>query len=188
MKEIEILVELYDDFYKVKKVLDQYDFVGIKKVIDEYYYDPMRDDLKPDKNNKLYNCLRLRQKNDDFTITYKNDVYDEDKWLFSNEFETKIESINIFKNILAKLGFKKYIEINNTKYTYIYKKYEIVLEEVKDLGIFMEVEYCTDEDVDVKEIKEEINEFINNLSINHSEELNMGKPEMYLKKHHISIE
>lgn len=187
MKEIEILVELYDDFDKVKKVLDQYDFIGIKNVIDEYYYDPMRDELKPDKNNKLYNCLRLRQKNDDFTITYKNDVYEEGKWLFSNEFETKIESIDIFKNILTKLGFKKFIEINNTKYTYTYKKYEIVLEEVKDLGLFMEVEYCTDEEVDVKEIKEEINNFINNLNINHSEELNMGKPEMYLKKHNISI-
>ena len=69
-------------------------------------------------------------------------------------------------------------EIDNNKEIYKTDKYEIALEDVKDLGIFLEVEYCTDDDVDVSKIKEEIQEFIDKLEINVSEELNMGKPEM----------
>ena len=70
--------------------------------------------------------------------------------------------------------------------TYTFKDYEIVIENVKDLGLFLEVEYCTDIDGDVK-MEKKIQEFINSLGINVSEELNIGKPEMYMKKHNIEI-
>ena len=156
MKEIEILVEIYDQIDKVKGVLNKFNYKGSKEVIDEYYYDPKRDNLKPDKDNKLYECLRLRQKGNEYYITYKDDVFDNGKWLYSNEYETKVESIDITRNILNKLGFIKFIELNNKKGIYEYDKYEITLEEVKDLGLFLEVEYCTSDDIDVKEIKKEI--------------------------------
>lgn len=54
------------------------------------------------------------------------------------------------------------------------------------MGLFLEVEYCTDIDGDVK-MEKKIQEFINSLGINVSEELNIGKPEMYMKKHNIEI-
>ena len=182
MKEIEILVEVYSSIDEIKNILNKFDYKGSKEVIDEYYYDPNKDDLKPDKDNKLYKCLRLRQKDNEFFITYKDDIFDNGKWLYSNEYETKVESIDITRNILNKLGYIKFIEINNKKSIYEYDKYEITLEEVKDLGLFLEVEYCTSDDVDVKKIKEEIQEFIDSLNINVSEELGMGKPELYLNR------
>ena len=52
----------------------------------------------------------------------------------------------------------------------------------------MEVEYCTDENINIKEVKRKIQDFINDLNLNISEELDMGKPEMYMKKHNINIE
>lgn len=188
MKEIEILVEVYDDIEKVRKALSFCNHVGVNKTIDEYYYDPKRSDLKPDDNNKIYNCLRLREKSGKYFITYKNDIYDGDKWVYSNEYETKIESIDVLKEIFDKLGFVKFITIDNEKETYTFDKYEIVVESVKDLGLFMEVEYSTDLDVDVNSIKREIQDFIDSLKLNVSSELNMGKPEMYLKKHNIIVE
>ncbi len=187
MKEIEVLVEVYDNIENVKKKLEKFDYKGLKKTIDEYYYDPKRETLKPDKDNQLSHCLRVRTKNNEYFITYKDDVFDNGKWLYSNEYETKIESITMIKEIFNKLGLIKFIEIDNKKETYTYKDYEIVIENVKDLGIFMEVEYCTNEEVDVKNIKKEIQKFINELGLNVSEELNMGKPEMYMKKHNINI-
>ena len=51
----------------------------------------------------------------------------------------------------------------------------------------MEVEYSIDTDADVNKIKEEIQTFIDSLHINVSSELNMGKPELYLKKHNIEL-
>jgi len=187
MKEIEVLVEVYDDILSIKNIFEKFDYKGLKNTIDEYYYDPKRDTLKPDKDNQLSHCLRVRSKNNEYSITYKDDVFDNGKWLYSNEYETKVESIAMIKKIFNKLGLVRFIEINNKKETYTYNNYEIVIEEVKDLGIFMEVEYCTNEDVDVKLIKKEIQNFIDSLELNVSEELNMGKPEMYMKKHNIHI-
>ena len=187
LKEIEVLVELYDDINIVKEKLKKFKYKGTKTVIDEYYYDPKRDNLKPDRNNKIYNCLRLREKEGVYTITFKDDIYENEKWIYSNEHETKIESINAMRQIFKNLGLIKFIDINNIKETYEFGQFEIVLENVKDLGAFLEVEYCTDEDVNVKGIKEKIYKFIEDLGINVSEELNMGKPEMYLKKHGITL-
>lgn len=188
MKEIEVLVEVYDDILNIKRKFEKFNYEGLKETIDEYYYDPKRDTLKPDKENQLSHCLRLRSKNDNYFITYKDDVFEDGKWLYSNEYETKVESIDIIKEIFEKLGLVKFIKIENKKETYTYDNYEIVIEDVKDLGIFMEVEYCTNEDVDVKFIKKEIQNFIDGLGLNVSEELNMGKPEMYMKRNNIHID
>ena len=188
MKEIEVLVEVYDDILNIKRKFEKFNYEGLKETIDEYYYDPKRDTLKPDKENQLSHCLRLRSKNDNYFITYKDDIFEDGKWLYSNEYETKVESIDIIKEIFEKLGLVKFIKIENKKETYTYNNYEIVIENVKDLGIFMEVEYCTNEDVDVKLIKKEIQNFIDGLGLNVSEELNMGKPEMYMKKNNIHID
>ena len=188
MKEIEILVEIYDDIDKVKEVLNTFSYGGFKRVKDEYYYDPKRKELKPDNDNKIFECLRLREKDNEYMITYKHDIYDKEKWIYSDEYETGIESIDIVRKIFEKLGLVKFIEIDNEKEVYNTLDYEIVLENVKDLGLFMEVEYCTNQDVDVLKIKEDIQKFIDNLGIRVSEELNMGKPELFLKRHNIKIE
>lgn len=187
MKEIEVLVEVYDSVENIKKKLNSFNYKGLNNTIDEYYYDPKRDTLKPDKNNEINQCLRLRRKNNEYFITYKDDVFDNGKWLYSNEYETKVESIEMIKEIFDRLGLIKFIEIDNKKETYTYGDYEIVIEDVKDLGIFMEVEYCTNDDVDVLKIKNEIQTFIDDLNLNVSKELNMGKPEMYIKKHNIKL-
>ena len=187
MKEIEILVEVYDSIQNVKEKLNGLEYIGEKHIIDEYYYDPKRDDLKPDINNRLLHCLRLRNKNNEYFITYKDDVFENDKWIYSNEYETKVDSIEMLREIFNKIGLKQFIEINNIKEIYKSDKYEISLERVKNLGNFLEVEYCTDNDIDIIEIKNEIQQFINNLNIKTSEELNMGKPEMYLRKNGINI-
>ena len=183
MKEIEILVEVYSNIEKCKEVLNKYDYKGSKEVIDIYYYDPLRDDLKPNDKNEINKCMRLRKKDDKNYITYKVDKFDDNNiWLYSDEYETEVEDFNKIKEIINLLGLKELLTIHNNKTIYKTDKYEIALEEVKDLGTFLEVEYCTDEDVDVKSIKNEIQEFIDNLNIETSEELHIGKPEMMLNK------
>ena len=94
----------------------------------------------------------------------------------------------MLREIFNKLGLVKFIEIDNEKETYTYNDYEIVIENVKDLGLFMEVEYCTNNNVDIKQIKNQIQNFIDGLDLKVSKELNMGKPEMYMRKHNIKID
>lgn len=187
MKEIEILVELYEDIESVKKKFSKFEYLGLNHVIDEYYYDPKRDLLKPNDNMQIDHCLRLRSKNDKYYITYKDDVFEGDKWLYSNEYETKVDNVLMLREIFDRLGLRKLLVIDNEKETYKYNDYEIVLEKVSDLGLFMEVEYCTNDDVSVKDIKKEIQKFIDSLNISVSKELNMGKPEMFLRRNSVIV-
>ena len=75
------------------------------------------------------------------------------------------------------------MEINNIKHTYYTREYEIVLEEVKDLGLFLEVERLKVGDKeDIVFVKKEIFNFIKSLDIEIGEELDSGKPELMLNK------
>ena len=187
MKEIEILVEVYSPVSEVMKVLEQFEYLGNNETIDTYYYDPLRRNLKPNAKNQLEEFFRLRKNCNGSFITYKNDQFDENgKWLYSDEYETTVGDMVMVSKIFDKLGLKELLTIHNSKKTYRYHDYEIVYETVTDLGCFLEVEYCTNEDIDIKEKKEEIQRFIDTLGLNISKELNMGKPEMMINKYHIT--
>jgi len=188
MKEIEILVEVYSTPQEIIKVLEKFDFLGINETIDTYFYDPLRENLKPNKNLQIDECFRVRKKNDINTITYKVDKFNEEgKWLYSDEYETEFKDVYMLNEIIKRLGFKKLVTIHNSKRTYKYNDYEIVFETVKDLGYFIEVEYCTRENINVIEIKKEIQSFIESLGLMVSDELNMGKPEMMMRKLNIEF-
>lgn len=86
MKEIEILVEVFDTKDRVKEILNSFNYIGLNKVVVEYYYDPKRNTLKPSKEDELYHCLRLR-------------------------YETEVEKIDMLKEIFNKIGLVKFIEM-----------------------------------------------------------------------------
>ena len=44
------------------------------------------------------------------------------------------------EHILDALGFTELVRIDNRKHTFTTDEYEVVLEDVKDLGVFLEVE------------------------------------------------
>jgi predicted adenylyl cyclase CyaB len=183
MKEIEILVQVFDTEKNVLDKLSKFDFIDNKETIDIYYFDPLRDDLKPAENNRLTSCFRMRSKNGKHQITYKNDHFDGDIWTYSDEFESNVENGNALCKIIELLGLQKLLTIKNIKRTYKYKNYTIEFERVDNLGLFLEVEYVTESnDADVKKIKSEIQEFIDSLDLKVSQELNAGKPELMLKK------
>ena len=84
--------------------------------------------------------------------------------------------------ILESLGFKILTQIENKKYTFLTDKYEIVYEDVKNLGFFLEVERLSvDDNENIADVKKEIRNFIKSLDIKIEEELNAGKPELMLR-------
>ena len=183
MKEIEILVQVLDKKEKVIKILGKFNFVGVKKTLDIYFFDPLRDELKPDAKGALDRCFRLRKKDDKNFLAYKIDRFNENGiWLYSDEHEVEVSNFETIIEILKHLGLEILVEIENEKHTYLTDRYEIVFEEVKNLGLFFEVE-CLEvtEKGEVVEIKKEIWKFIKSLNIEVGEELNVGKPELMLK-------
>jgi len=175
MKEVEILVKVFENKDKILKTLNQFHFTGKNKVLDIYYCIPQ----KQSKNE----WFRLRKKNNKFYIAYKKDIFEKGKWIYSEEEETEVKAFKTMQKIISNLGFKELIRINNLKHTFETKDYEIVFEEVKDLGLFLEVEKLNVKDnEDIKKIKTEIQIFINRLKLKTSKELNKGKPELMISR------
>jgi predicted adenylyl cyclase CyaB len=183
-KEVEILVEVLDSKKEAIKKLSGLKFLGNKKTLDVYFFDPKRQDLKPDKNGQLKNCLRVRTKDGKASVAYKVDHFDKKGiWLYSDEYESDVSDFLKIEEIFSKLGFKELVRIENIKSTFVNENYEIVLEDVKNLGIFMEVErHDVHDKEDIVKVKEEIWNWIKNLNIKVSLELTMGKPELMLRK------
>lgn len=183
MKEIEILIEVKSNRETALKALEKFSSVGMKRTLDIYFQDPLRKDLQANEDDKLYRSFRLRQKDSKNWITYKIDHFDKETWSYSDEFETEVENFENILHIIKKLGLEELVRIDNKKYTYINSDYEIVLEDVENLGLFIEVEKLIEVPVEkVGEVKEEIRSFLKTLDIEFGQEQNAGKPELMLRK------
>lgn len=183
MKEVEILVEVYEDKNTVLDILKKFNFKWEKETLDIYFFDPLREKFQINDGKYPTEWFRLRKKGQKTFMTYKKDNFKNGTWFYSDEEEIEISDFDIWKNIIEKFDFQELIRIDNKKYIYENELYEIVFEEVKDLWNFLEVEiFNVSNDADIWKIKREIQKFIDNLWINVSEELNMGKPEMMIKK------
>jgi adenylate cyclase, class 2 len=183
MKEIEILIEVKSTKEEALKALEQFEFQGMKKTLDIYFYDPLRQDLQADENNRLKNCFRLRKKNGKSSIAYKVDYFNDNEWSHSDEYETEVKDFDAVLQIIEKLGLQELIRVDNEKHTFLIPVYEIVLEDVKNLGLYLEVEKLAQvSDEKVVETKEEIRTFIKTLGIEFGNEQNAGKPELLIRK------
>lgn len=183
MKEIEILIEVKSSKEEAHKVLSKFTEHGVKRTIDIYFHDPLRKDLQPGEDNRLLNAFRIRQKDGKNSLAYKIDHFQGDEWTYSDEFETEFEDFEQMLHIVNNLGLEELVRIDNEKHTFTTPEYEIVLEDVKNLGLFMEVEKLEEvPDDKVAETKQEIRHFLESLDIELGEEQNAGKPELILRK------
>ena len=183
MKEIEILIEVKSTKEEALKALEQFESHGIKKTLDVYFSDPLRKDLQPDDTGRLMASFRLRTKDGKNSLAYKVDHFNDAEWSHSDEYETEFNDFESMSHVIEKLGLVELIRIDNEKHTFVTDEYEIVLEDVKDLGLFMEVEKLAQvSDDKVFETKQEIRDFLQSLGIHLGEEQNAGKPELMLRK------
>ena len=185
MKEIEVLLELTEPVLSVKEKLGIVDFDS-NIVIDTYFESSDHLRLSPKDDGRLFSSLRLREKNGKCLLTYKDDHFDSNGiWLYSDEHETHINDIDILNKIFGALGYKELVTVKNTKHTVEIGEYEITLEEVENLGNFIEIEYKGQKDVDknqVESVKEEMRNFLRQKKVGFGDEMNAGKPELLLKK------
>lgn len=183
MKEIEILIEVRGTKEGTLKALEVFGSHGVKKTLDIYFFDPLRPDLQPDDTGKLMASFRLRSTDKGNTIAYKVDHFNEEVWSHSDEYETSCGDFDTMRILLEKIGLQELVRIDNEKHVFTTEDYEIVLEDVKDLGLYLEVEKRGHvDDANIEEAKQEIRSFIQSLGIVCGEEQNAGKPELMLRK------
>ena len=141
--------ELIKKLNKVAKLEKEEDYQK-----DVYYIPIHRNflDKKP-----VSEWLRLRETKKGFSINYKNwHKKDNPKTVSCDEFETKIESIESIKKILKCLDFNEIVTVEKIRSVWTYKNVEIAIDQIKELGNFIELEKLTADDEDPYEVQEEL--------------------------------
>ncbi len=181
MKEVEVLMRVNSGAEGLEERLrQQAKFVGAVVVDDQYYFDPLRHEQYFSPEGRFISSFRLRQKDGKARVTHKADHFDDvGLWTYSDELETEVGDYDTFQKLIETLGFEKLVCLEIVKKTFLTDDYEIVLEEVKDLGIFIEIEALhVDDGVDVEALKNKIRQFARDLGVEGEEELLMGKVEL----------
>ena len=131
--EIEIKAT-FDDKEKVKQALTDLgaEEEKIKHQIDEYYNHPSRDT----RETKEYIRLRYKEGENNGIFAHHINIADG----VNKEFEVPVEDIKTFKQILEGLSFPLLGVIDKKRETFKFKEFTITLDEVKDIGNFVEIE------------------------------------------------
>lgn len=161
MKNIEIEIQV--NIENSKKLIDflkkNARFKSEKHQTDDYFSPAHGNflDVRP-----VRKWLRLRDSDGSYSINYKNWYFDEKgKSHHCDEFETKIEDLNQVKRILTALNFKPIVRVDKSRKIWIYKDYEVSIDQVKELGDFVEIEYIgKDEKANPEKITEQMINFL----------------------------
>lgn len=182
-KEIEIRVQIADS----KSLLS---FLGIKGEYqgktfqkDQYFVPAHRNFLE---SHPIKEWLRLREADYSLSLNYKKWHYESDgKAYHCDEYEVQLDNLEAMQAILVALDFKALITVNKTRSTYRYDDYEIALDQVEDLGDYVEIEYKGDSAVlNSKLLATQMKEFIEHTGTIITAEDYTGYPYLLLNKKH----
>lgn len=186
MREVEVLVRLVSPREEAVAAVERVaTHVRTAVTEDRYFLDPLRGDLKPDAECRLRACMRVRRKEPGrSTVAYKHDNFDADgRWVYSDEFESPVDDAGTAEEILTRLGLQPLVTVRTTKHVYKNDWCEVVLEEVTDLGNFLEVEAHSVSESDSPEaVKARIEAFIASLGLATTRNYDGGKPELLLRR------
>lgn len=182
MKEMELSLAFDNTKEEVLEVLSQFDYIGEKELYDTYYIDPLRDNLKPEDDLRLNETFRIRRNENVCFVTYKKQHFEGKLWTYSDEYETEVKDYKIMEKIVSMLGLEPLITVHNKRTIYKYKDYEIIFEEVENLGCLLEVEKLSENENEAMSVKEELRNFIRSLNLKNVKELNIGKNQYLLSQ------
>jgi len=122
--------------------------------------------------------LRVRTENGMHKFTAKKSP--EGIELVSTEYETKIEDRESFEKALMMMGYKPALRIQNVRRKGKYKDYEICIDDVTDLGYFIEVENMSDREPLL--VLNELREFLFSLGVLPEDEVKNGYDTLMMNK------
>ncbi|MCX9085311.1 MAG: class IV adenylate cyclase [Candidatus Methanoperedens sp.] len=149
--------------------------IGIETQADTYYNAPYRDFAKTDE------ALRIRVEDGRSILTYKGPKMDKVSKT-RKEVQTEIKDIEGMGNILSSLGFYPVANVSKKRKNFRFGDFFISLDEVRDLGSFMEVEIDVKDSRNFPEKVELIFKFLEKLGINRESSIRKSYLEMVIEK------
>ncbi len=85
--------------------------------------------------------------------------------LASDEYEFAVDGGNAARQMLTALGWQEIVTVDKVRLESKTKDYTICIDEVAGLGLFIELEVLTEDSADVKNIQQQMRNFLKNLNI-----------------------
>ena len=85
--------------------------------------------------------------------------------LVSDEYEFAVDDGNAARQMLTALGWRKVVTVDKIRLESKTEDYTICIDEVAGLGLFIELEVLTEDSADVKNIQQQMYNFLKNLDI-----------------------
>jgi adenylate cyclase class 2 len=167
--ERELLSKLHEIGCKLSDPIEQDDTIYMPIEIT----DPM-------KGYSGLNVLRIRIQGDRTIFTLKQNRSNE---LDCLERETDVSDATAMTDIIDLLGFKKFTHVQKKRRKAKYKEYEICVDEVAGLGMYIEVEKMY-EDADGEKTQNELFDFLLILGINKEDRVMHGYDTLIWIKEH----
>ena len=158
---------------RIKELIGEYK--GEKTEIDLYFDHPNMQILSGGR------ALRVRDADGKYRLTYKGPKKD-DETTSREEIEIGIESASEMIKILDELGFYELCQVKKLRKTYHLEDLIITLDNVTDLGAFIEVEGKASNDQKFKAKKDEIFKLLKKLGLSTSAISQRSYLEMLLDK------
>lgn len=149
--------------------------IGIENQADTYYNSKYRDFGETDE------ALRIRAMDGEYILTYKGPKMDK-RSKTRREFEVAINDANNMGEILASLGFYPVASIIKKRKNYRLGEFLIALDDVRNIGNFIEVEITAKNSRNYEEKLDTIFRFIEKLGISRDATIRESYLEMFLGK------
>jgi adenylate cyclase class 2 len=178
--EIELKFPLLNRLELIEKLKSIAKLEKSEELQKDTYYNPAHRNFLSKK--PVSEWLRLRESKKGFSLNYKK-WHNEDgnKTISCDEFETKIENIESLKKLFENLNFEETIIIEKNRSVWHYKDTEIAIDDVKDLGNFIEIE-AKGNFINIGEAKKHLYLILNELGAKIGEQDFEGYPYLLLKK------
>jgi adenylate cyclase class 2 len=150
-----------------------------ERQVDTYFNHPDRDFLAA---RPITEWLRIRETGHGAVLNYKHWHHTKEKRTVScDEYETNIENAAAAKRLLEALGFNVLIVVDKTRKTWRYKDVEVAIDDVKELGAYVELE-AKGRFKDIEEAKTHLYEVVKELDLQLGEQDLKGYPFLLLEK------
>ena len=180
MKDIEITCEVFEEVSTIDKVLQKKGFHYIEEfTLDDIYMKNEETNEFASNNGRITDTLIIRFVNEnDKKIICKKRNYDKKGFEISTEKSVlKIENIEEAEKYLNMLGYKRFLRMIDKNYMYENEEYILYIQEVKNLGTFLELE-SKDKDIDMQILIE----YMMGFNFNMGEKIDIRKADLLYQK------
>ena len=195
MKETEVTVEVKESYETLKQKLTSQGFSCSKTftMLDRYYSQISMERLQNRSfeqiisNSFLLRAINSKTDKDEDEINillYKDKIFDEQGNVIEEEkVQTYIDNAEKHAEIFARAGFKPYATIFSSNELLSNGKFELLIQNVENLGLFIEFEeYDEIKHLSPKEKSSKLISVLKGLGLNLGDDFNCKKLNLYIKQ------